>query len=107
MIDFIGQPCTTIEAFTSMLARALDLPELTRASGETDREWLIRRVDPLKWTSRNWKETDLSKLDDQELNLAASQICDACADYCQDKIAERWNRERFGPEAGAGQPRRR
>ena len=96
MADSIGQRCTTGEHFTSQLARALRLPELARAPDESDRDWLIRRVDQLKFISRHWSLTDLSPLDDETLALAASQICNACADYCQDKIAERLNRERLG-----------
>lgn len=96
MADSIGQRCTTNEHFTSGLARALDLPTLSRAPEESDRDWLIRRVDQLKWISRHWNETDLSRLDEETLALATSQICNACADYCQDKIAERVNRARLG-----------
>lgn len=99
MTNSIGQRCTTDEAFTSRLVCALDLPALTRTPGESDREWLIRRVDQLKWVSRHWNETDLSLLDDEKLALAASQICSACADYCQDKLAERMNRARLGLDA--------
>jgi hypothetical protein len=96
MADAIGQLCTTDEHLTSKLARTLDLPKLTRAPDESDRDWLIRRVDQLKWISRHWNETDLSLLDGETLALAASQICNACADYCQDKIAEHLNRARLG-----------
>lgn len=96
MADSIGQRCATDEHFTSKLARALDLPQLSRLPGESDRAWLIRRVDQLKWISRHWQEADLSALDDETLALAASQICGASADYCQDKIAERLNRARLG-----------
>jgi AcrR family transcriptional regulator len=98
MADSIGQRCTTNEHFTSELARALELPHLIRTPDESDRAWLIRRVDQLKWISRHWHATDLSLLDDEALSLAASQICNACADYCQDKVAERLNRARLARE---------
>ncbi|MHB1872824.1 MAG: hypothetical protein ACYCT1_18515 [Steroidobacteraceae bacterium] len=94
--EFVGQRCTTNEHYTSMLARELGLPELARGPDESDREWLIRRVDQLKWISIQWHEQDLSLLDDEALGRAASQICSACADYCQNKVAERLNRERLG-----------
>jgi hypothetical protein len=69
MADSIGQHCRTDEHFTCKLARALDLPKLTRAPDESDRDWLIRRVDQLKWISRHWNETDLSLLDGETLAL--------------------------------------
>jgi hypothetical protein len=88
-IPVIGQGCTTDERFTRMIAHGLGLPELYRAPGETDRQFLIRRLAQLQWINRHWAHARLDLLTPDLLALAAMQICNYAADYCQDRICER------------------
>lgn len=88
-IHRIGRRCTTDEHFTSELARQLALPALFRLNGEPERDWLIRRVDQLRWASLRWERVDLGKLAPKELEIAAEQICEAAAVYCLTRGAER------------------
>jgi hypothetical protein len=90
----IGRECTTEAFFTEMLARQLGQPGLTRAPGEGDSAWLIRRLDQLKWISRHWINAQLERLSPEELQIAAMQICHTAADYCQDRAVERDYRAR-------------
>jgi hypothetical protein len=91
----VGQLSTTNENFTRMLCEKLKWPVPVRKPGETDDTFLARRVEHLKVYSPQWASVDLTKLSHDELELAASQICNAAADYGQTQIAERLARERL------------
>jgi hypothetical protein len=93
-ISVIGRECTTEEHFTAMLTQSLGFPEVRRPPGESDERFLIRRLEPLKWCSRHWALAHLDRLPPKLLELAAMQICNAAADYCQDRACERHERER-------------
>lgn len=82
----------TRESFTRHIAHALGLPTLHQEPPETDEQFLIRRLDQIKFVSRYWSQTRLESLTPGLLNLAAMQICDAAANYAQDRICERAQR---------------
>lgn len=95
----VGQPCTTNEGFTKMLCEKLKWPVPERKPGETDDSFFARRLEHLKVYSSQWGSADLTKLPHDELELAASQVCDAVADYGQTQIAERLAREKLSSTA--------
>ena len=97
----VGQRCTTNESFTRMLCEKFKWPVPEREPGETDDAFLGRRVEHLKVYCPQWASVDLTKLSHDELELAASQICNAAADYGQTQIAERMARERLSPTGSA------
>jgi hypothetical protein len=83
----------TRESFTSHIAQALGLPRLHQESPETDAQYLIRRLNQIKFVSRYWSLTRLESLTQDLFNLAAMQICDAAANYAQDRNYERAQKE--------------
>ena len=70
-------------------------PVPNREPGETDDTFLARRVQHLKVYSPQWATVDLTKLSHDELELAASQICNAAADNSQSYVAERVARKKL------------
>jgi hypothetical protein len=88
-VPIIGRGCPSVQWFTRVLARSLGLPELHQDSGETEQQFLLRRLDQIKWCNRHWALAHLERLTPELLELAAMQICDAAANYCQDKGVER------------------
>jgi hypothetical protein len=94
--SIIRPSCVTEEHFTWELNYQLDVPQLSRLPDEDERQFLIRRLKPLQWISRHWSETDLGRLSDRELDIAANQICNAAANYCQDRGTEKMLRESKG-----------
>jgi hypothetical protein len=95
-IPIIGRGCRTDEHFTADIARVLGYPTLQRAPDATAEQFLIRRLEPLKFYSRPWANADLTHLTPAELDVAAAQIVNAAADAAQDRLCEpRW-REKQG-----------
>jgi hypothetical protein len=88
-VPIIGRGCTTAERFTFQLVQCLGYPTLEREPNETDDRFLIRRLNQLKVYSRHWALATLETLTPDLLNLAAMQICDAAANYAQDRNCER------------------
>jgi hypothetical protein len=88
-VAVIGRGCRSDAFFTQTIAQSLGLPELRRQPGEADERFLVRRLAQIQWCNRHWAHCDLARLSPDLLALAATQICAAAADYCQDRIAER------------------
>jgi len=88
-VAVIGRGCTTNTFFTKEVARGLGLPELHQLPGESEGEYLMRRVKQLQWCSRAWAFCDLAALSPALFALAAQQICYCAADMAQDVTAIR------------------
>lgn len=87
-IPIIGRGCTTEPHFTAEICRVLELPHPQRLPEETDQQYLVRRLQVIQWISRQWMKAPLEVLSSEELRVAAMQICNQAADYCQDRNAE-------------------
>lgn len=92
-VAIIGRGCTIAESFTHHIATFLGYPRLQRESDETENQFLIRRLNQLKVYSRHWALSNLDSLSPDLLSLAAMQICDAAANFAQDRNCERAHRE--------------
>jgi hypothetical protein len=92
-VPIIGRGCRFDASFTHHIARSLGLVELHQEPDESEVQFLVRRLTQIQWVSRHWARSNLQKLDADLLKVAAVQICNAAADYCQDRIAERLHRE--------------
>jgi hypothetical protein len=82
----------TRETFTRHIAQALGLPTLHKEPLESDQQYLIRRLDQIKFVSRHWSMARLDSIAPELFRLAAMQICDAAANYAQDRSCERAQR---------------
>ena len=91
----VGRGCVTDDMFTSQLCANLGLPHPERGPGEPEPAYLIRRLDALKWVSRQWAHARLEELPVDELHVAAIQICNQAADYAQDLSTHRSERMRL------------
>jgi hypothetical protein len=93
-VPIIGRGCITDAGFSRTIAQSLGLPTLTALPDETEGAFLVRRLNQIKFVSRYWANTSLESLAPEWLTLAAMQICDAGANYAQDRICERVMREK-------------
>jgi hypothetical protein len=94
-VPIIGRGCTTAECFTHHIAQYLGYPRLHQEPGETEEQFLVRRLNQLKVYSRHWALATLESLTPELLELAALQICSAAANYAQDKVCEGEHRRRL------------
>jgi hypothetical protein len=94
-VPIIGRGCTTAECFTHHVAQYLGYPRLHQEPGETEGQFLVRRLNQLKVYSRHWAQASLESLTPDLLALAAMQICDAAANFAQDKVCEGEHRRRL------------
>jgi hypothetical protein len=102
-LPIVRRDCGTDADPAARMAAAIDLPELHKLEGETDRRFLIRKLNRLKSLNPRWATSDLHLFSMDVLKLAAQQINESAEAYAQTLAAEEWFK--CGPNTPDPRPR--